>query len=165
MDPKDSHPHLLHNNKFDNIYVIGADIFPTTFSFFALAIQIHHLVCNIIERLIGVENRKKSILSAYDGSTSFLIYLGAKTIAKVSHKYEGKECRVESVGGCWSSVRPCMERFLCQQFLNFDNFGPPHYLWAPALMRTEKWKDESENIGERDEVVKLTQINFKANLC
>ena len=44
----DIHQKLLHNNFFDNIYIIGGDVLPTTFTMHALSMQMHHISQNIV---------------------------------------------------------------------------------------------------------------------
>ena len=71
--------------------MLGADLLPTTFSLYALGIQIHHIVHNVVERLSSQEDGRRAMLTTYDGSTCFYLYLGQKEIVKVNHKYEGKD--------------------------------------------------------------------------
>ena len=91
INPMDCHHHLLHNQQFDNIYILGADLLPTTFSFHALAMQTHHIVRNIVERLASQSVGRVAMLTAYDGATTFHLHLEGNQIARIKHKYEGKD--------------------------------------------------------------------------
>ena len=72
----DIHQKLLHSYVFDSLYIVGADFLSTTYSIEALGMQIHHIVQNVVERLVSQEEQRKAILTAYDGFTSFYLYLG-----------------------------------------------------------------------------------------
>lgn len=81
ISPYNCNKRLLHNNSYDNIYVLGADLYPTTHSFYSLGMQTHHIAQNIAERLTAEEHQKKAMLTVYDGSTSFYLHLGDSEVA------------------------------------------------------------------------------------
>jgi hypothetical protein len=42
IDPFACNHRLLHNTKYESIYVVGADNLPTTMTFYASALQLHY---------------------------------------------------------------------------------------------------------------------------
>ena len=65
INPHDCNQRLLNNNAFSEVYVLGGDVFPTTQSLYAIGMQVHHVVHNITERLMGKIHQKKVMLTVY----------------------------------------------------------------------------------------------------
>ena len=76
---------VLTNTVFKNIFIIGADLFPTTFSFRAINYQVHTIVQNLEILLMG-----KDYLVRYTGRTEFPIWTNETNFISFSHDYSGK---------------------------------------------------------------------------
>jgi len=63
--------------QYDNVYVFGADILPTTHSFEATNHQLHIILKNINLRITHFKEKSKEKLKLlhYKGRTAFKIYL------------------------------------------------------------------------------------------
>ena len=75
----------MQNKTFRNIFIFGADIYPTTHTFEAIQYQIH-TICSNLDHLLS----KSGQISLYNGRTDIPIYIGSKEIVNVVHYYERK---------------------------------------------------------------------------
>ena len=73
IDPYDNHPKALFNKKHKNIFIFGADIFPTTHSFNGINHQAHVIRHNLINFL-----QKKEEIAIYNGQTSIKFWINEK---------------------------------------------------------------------------------------
>ena len=70
INPYDNNPRTLLNKKYRNIFIFGADIFPTTHSFEAIQYQ-SRVVCHNLAHLLLLSGE----IAFYNGRTSIPIYL------------------------------------------------------------------------------------------
>jgi hypothetical protein len=66
IDPYNSHLRMLHNSDYDTVYVLGADLLPTTHSLSAVNTQMHLIIKNLAMRLSCGRESKISLLP-YEG--------------------------------------------------------------------------------------------------
>jgi hypothetical protein len=66
----------LQNSEFKNIFIIGGDIYPTSYTFAAVNIQVNLIAVNLYKLLKNYGNGcNLNELKLYDGETEFILWI------------------------------------------------------------------------------------------
>ena len=89
VDPFSNCPYTLSNSHYKNIFIFGADIFPTIHSFSAVNYQAH-IICKNLELnnslfYLSSTTEKKRI--EYNGYSEIPFWINTTSLIKLTHQY------------------------------------------------------------------------------